>query len=435
MTSFLRAAAGVALGVFAFCGAAAAGSPDLSLQKEVDDYLLEAEGASNGNPGAVTWEFKGGLRWKTADGAFEGKIGGRLMFDWKWITSDDFDSDVTADGGFLRRCRLAMDGTIYHNSEFKLEVDFAGGPSSAPDPKDVYVGLKKLPLHAHLRMGHFKEPFSLEELTGANQDSFIEQASPTNAFAPSRNLGFMIEHVLTEAKRISLAYGLFREVDDDIQIMEDGEYAFTVRVCAWLLEDEETNRVLHVGFGFSLRDPPGESVRYRVRPGVNMGERLVDTNTVAADDVTLFNFEILFTWKGFHFQAEFIAADVDGGSAGANPMFSGFYVELGYFLTGESRAYDKKKFSCGFTKPRRNFHDGGGGRGAVQIVFRYDTLDLDDDGVLGGTQDSFTVGVNWHWNPNTRVMFNVIFVDVEQGAGGSFDGSETLFVMRLQLHF
>jgi phosphate-selective porin OprO/OprP len=277
----------------------------------------------------------------------------------------------------------------------------------------------------------------MEEMGSSKYISFVERSAPTGTFSPSRNLGFDFEHVFTEAKRVCLEYGIFREVDDDIQIMEDGAYALTLRLCAWFLEDEETHRVLHVGFGFSLRDPPGESVRYRSRQGVGFGDRSIDTGTIGADEVTLFNFEIALVWKSFHFQAEFFAASVDGGDVGVDADFSGFYVEIGWFITGESRNYDKKKFLMDRTKPKKIFHDGGGGFGAVQLVFRFDTVDLSDGSIVGGELDTFTVGVNWHWNPNCRIMVNVVFADVTDGggAGGTGTGDLTTLVMRLQFDF
>ncbi len=37
--------------------------------------------------------------------------------------------------------------------------------------------------------------------------------------------------------------------------------------------------------------------------------------------------------------------------------------------------------------------------------------------VRGGEMDTISPGVNWHFNANTRAMFNYIYADVETGAG------------------
>ena len=83
-----------------------------------------------------------------------------------------------------RRIRLFISGTVYKNVGFKIQVDFAGGPDSAPDPKDVWFSLKKIFLNGTVKMGHFKEMFGLEELTSSKYISFIERSTVTNAFAP-----------------------------------------------------------------------------------------------------------------------------------------------------------------------------------------------------------------------------------------------------------
>ena len=42
------------------------------------------------------------------------------------------------------------------------------------------------------------------------------------------------------------------------------------------------------------------------------------------------------------------------------------------------------------------------------MVARYNALDLNDNGINGGMLDSFTLGVNWFWNPNMKVQVNYI---------------------------
>jgi phosphate-selective porin OprO/OprP len=173
-------------------------------------------------------------------------------------------------------------------------------------------------------------------------------------------------------------------------------------------------------------------VRYRARPGTGKGDRFVDTGSVAADEAILFNFELLFIWRSFHAQLEFFLADVSAPSGvAAEPQFSGWYVEVGYWVTGEARKY--KGGVCDRTSPRKNFHGGDGGWGAWQVAVRFDSLDLIDDTIVGGEQVTYTLGVNWHWNPNARVMFNVIFANVEEP--GTPDIDIEVFQMRFQFDF
>jgi phosphate-selective porin OprO/OprP len=43
-----------------------------------------------------------------------------------------------------------------------------------------------------------------------------------------------------------------------------------------------------------------------------------------------------------------------------------------------------------------------------QLGLRYDTMDLNDAGVLGGKMDTITAGVNWYWRSNFKFMVNYV---------------------------
>ena len=115
-------------------------------------------------------------------------------------------------------------------------------------------------------------------------------------------------------------------------------------------------------------------------------------------------------------------------NSGRKSGFLGWYFEIGWFITGEVRPYKGGKWQR--VKPIELFHDAPG-KGAWQIAYRYDFFDIDDAGFVG-EQTIHTVGVNWHWNKNTRVMFNVMFASVE---GNDSDGDVTSFITRFQFDF
>ena len=76
-------------------------------------------------------------------------------------------------------------------------------------------------------------------------------------------------------------------------------------------------------------------------------------------------------------------------------------------------------------------------RGAWELALRYEEIDLTDAGVTGGEASAWTFGINWHWNPNMRVMFNVFYAEttVPGAIGGGFTGDTTAFGMRWQVDF
>ena len=54
---------------------------------------------------------------------------------------------------------------------------------------------------------------------------------------------------------------------------------------------------------------------------------------------------------------------------------------------------------------------GKDGLGAFELALRYDRLDLSDTPVLaraGNDASSWTLGLNWYFNPYAKLMFNYI---------------------------
>src|SRR3546814_13399237 len=72
----------------------------------------------------------------------------------------------------------------------------------------------------------------------------------------------------------------------------------------------------------------------------------------------------------------------------ADPEFFGGAVEAGLYLTDDTRSYRSGMFrGIKVKKPV-----GSGGIGAWQVNLRYDHLDLNDDGIVGGKQDGYKIG-------------------------------------------
>ena len=112
------------------------------------------------------WEFKwkNGFQLNSPDGQFKLKFGGRINLDFSFADTDAAVEGLLGpieDGNEFRRARLVFSGTIYNNVEFKAEYDFAGGSA---DFTDIYLGLRETPV-GNIRIGHFFEPFSIEQHT------------------------------------------------------------------------------------------------------------------------------------------------------------------------------------------------------------------------------------------------------------------------------
>ncbi len=183
--------------------------------------------------------------------------------------------------------------------------------------------------------------------------------------------------------------------------------------------------------------------------------RFVDTGNFAATGDSILGAEAAGIFGPLHVAGEaqwlkargYKAGDVSTGtdafSGGntaivpvSNPGFFGAYGEVGYFLTGDTRGYKRGDGTWSRTKVLKPISKGGAG--AIQIIGRYEYLDLSDDDLVngptnnfatgatslaalnsrlgrGGTQSSYIVGVNWYLNDYLRLMLNYGRVEVEGG--------------------
>jgi len=68
------------------------------------------------------------------------------------------------------------------------------------------------------------------------------------------------------------------------------------------------------------------------------------------------------------------------------------------------------------------------------LAARYSTVDLSDSDIKGGEEQNFTAGLNWYLNPNTRLMFNYVYADLEKRADVK-DDDINVFQARFQVDF
>ncbi len=202
------------------------------------------------------------------------------------------------------------------------------------------------------------------------------------------------------------------------------------------MQGEDDTCLLHIGGAYQIRDGKFDAasgrdvVRFRARPEIRNGHtpglpQFVDTGLIGADAVHTLAAEAALIWGPFSVQAEYTAAIVDdattGGVARGSAMFQGWYTQVSYFLTGESRAYDRRLGRFGRVTPQQNLwtmaDDGCGQKrpcwhtGAWELAARYSVIDLNDSGIFGGEMRNTTLGLNWHWNVNTRLQANYIFTE------------------------
>ena len=401
-----------------------------------------AADSSDGAGWKTTW--KNGLSWKSADGQFSARFGGRVLLDFAAISENDALKTTLGGNGTgveFRAARLNTKGTAYGRLAWKAEYDFAGG-----NVKDVWIALKKVPVVGTVKFGYFKEPFSLEELASSRFITFMERGLPI-ALSPGRSTGVQINDQAFD-QRATWAVGFFREMEDDFGdakgFSDSSAYQLTGRFTGVPIYQEDGGQVLHLGVSYShkFRDIGGnEDLRWKARPESHLAPTVANSGDLDSDGADLLNIELAGVAGPLSLQAEYTSAWADLGVARGTSRSCGAYFEASYFLTGEHRNYDLKK---GVFARNRILEPLGEGWGAWQIAVRFSRLKLlDEDGVNAGNIRDITVGLNWYLLSNFRMTANYIYSDVENapyvatGNGPKLyaNGNANIFQMRAQVDF
>jgi phosphate-selective porin OprO/OprP len=387
------------------------------IRQVVETEMAEA---SKDQPEITT---EGKFEVTSADKEFSFRVGGRIQVDAATYSEDQLQHN---DGTEFRRARLFVQGRLWDTWGYKLQYDFTGsGRDGLQDAYLDYNGIDKF----KIRTGHFKEPFSLQNMTSSKYITFMERALP-HVFTPSRNLGVSL---MSGGRNWTAAAGMFGEGRDSAGGEADEGYGFSGRLTYG--PNLADGSQLHLGGSASYRDTGSDDlVRLRERPESHLTDvRLVDTGNIDTDSYSRFVMESAWIKGPFSIAGEYYYLLLDRAIAD-NPSLdlSGYYLEGGWFLTGESMNYSASKGAFGKITPKRNV--GKGGFGAWQIAARFSNVNLTDKDIDGGEERNLTLGVNWFTTPNIR--FSANYVNVLKVDGGPASGDEPdIFQLRSQVEF
>jgi phosphate-selective porin OprO and OprP len=451
---------------------------ELALKNNEIKALSEFAAEANG-PESAHVSLKDGIHFATKDGNFSAGINGRMQIDSQVNNQsfatpmDGYYNNVSGstatngmpaslnDGVALRRGRLGVEGTFFKKTDYKFEYDFTRGNGlNAGGITDAYVRYN-FSKPFSVKIGAFKEPFSLEEATSNRYTSFIERNMAVNTFVDNLNtykLGIGGNYA-TDRWQIgsslqtegvggySNAYGNSALTSNNGSASNntgsasnnnggvnrnggggDTSWEVNTRVSGvpWMASK---TKFLHVGASGSFINinnnytsngtynnggliyANGLGGNVDRSPILNTGNLTSTGNqnlatAHQANNVTRFGGESALVYGPFSAQGEYILNNVSGKGYN-NAALAGAYGYVTYFVTGESRNYKAKTASWDRLKPNRNF-DMKGGMGAWELVAGYDWMNLNSGGVLGGSADVVKGGINWYPHSHLRVMANYL---------------------------
>jgi len=332
-------------------------------------------------------------------GGSEVSFEGMVQFD-----HNDFDSDVARLNGD------ALDGSDADSELRRAEIVLKGkGPGmfnwvigyDAKADKFLDTNLQyRLSGVTTLTVGQYKQPNSLEELTSTRHNDFISKAMVTNTFGVARRTGVQLATGGDTWTLTGSAFG--RELTRNLAHGSGYGTRFT-----WA-PINEAGKFLHLGLSAMDFDTDGDVLRLRTRPQADLAaNRLVDTSTITrADRQQTLGVEGLWVNGPVKLQSEYMQSTVQRYAG--QPDFTGnsWYVAGVWNVTGETWTYAKGLVNTVLPNDPAS--------GMWQLGLRYDSIDLDDSGILGGQMDSWTAGVNWYWRSNYKFALNYVAVQADR---------------------
>jgi|HubBroStandDraft_1064217.scaffolds.fasta_scaffold71761_1 phosphate-selective porin OprO/OprP len=373
----------------------------------------------------------GGLVVADPSGASAVHVGTLVQFDSREFFQDG--GGVLNNGFFLRRARLILDGQLDKIYLFQFVPEFgngSGGTANAVTILDANVTIA--PTQAlQFKAGKYKDPIGLEELQ-ADQNTFFVERSLANDLDPNRDVGAeFLGNVNGGAVNYSL--GLFNGTPDNLSSSGNSSYDNDKDVVGRLfLEPFVANRnSLLQGLGFGVA---GDLGREKTHNAVTSGYKTDGQQTffsynsaVYVDgDVWRISPQAYYYHGSFGAIAESVESTINARpTAPTATVFppkvtvenKASAITLSYVLTGEDSTY------TGVT-PIHPFSLSGGTWGALQVVARWEDLDIDHDAFVGksplaspitNADKATAVGAGFNWYLSKPVRISLDFFDTRFG--------------------
>jgi phosphate-selective porin len=268
----------------------------------------------------------------------------------------------------LRRARITMTGDFMEDFDFKIEGDFeqsdaaitalrtvnvnTGATTTVTNSNrvefsatDIFVNWHHYP-EANIKVGQYKAPFGLENLTPDTQILTIERSLPTGALTPERQIGVMLwgkplTSMWPDQKDLVTYYaGVFNGNGRNFNNNDNNEFMYVGRVelMPWKGEVMGQEAQLRLGADYLFsRDENGTNISPPLNLRVNADGSLTSYVLASAAERNSYSVDAALRIGRFDLIAEYLNSNVDGrfvNGVTSIPDFEakGGYVQGSYFI-------------------------------------------------------------------------------------------------------
>jgi len=351
-----------------------------------------------------------------------------------------FGATALKDRFRLRRARITLTGDFAEQFDFKIEGDFEQSDAAITALKsvdlatgktttvsnsnrtefsgtDIFINWHAIP-EANLKIGQWKAPFGLEQITPDTQIFTIERSLPTGALTPERQIGVQLwgkplTDILPDEKDLVTYYaGVFNGNGRNFNNNDNNEFMYVTRLelQPWkgTVMGQEASLKLSGDYLFS-RDETGTNISPALNLKVNDDGSLTSFTLPGPDERHGYSFDAWFKLGPFDLIGEYLDAKVRSRNGAFNNFeANGFYVQASYFLLPKT----------------------------IQAVVKWEHLNpgqLGNDGI-----SSITGGVNYYIHgDNIKAMANYVHTwsDFRQANPQFGDDQFDEVLLRMQVVF
>ena len=282
-------------------------------------------------------------------------LGGFIQANFEGIDVSPFEgrfgSTALKERFRLRRARINLTGDFAEQFDFKIEGDFenSDGISSsrtAFSGTDIFVNWHQFP-EAQIKVGQWKAPFGLEQLTPDTSLYIIERSLPTGAITPERQIGVQLwgkpfTNVWPDEKDLLTYYaGIFNGNGRNTTINDNNNFMYVGRLELQPFKGKILGQDSSLKLGADVlnsRDDKGTNISQSLNLLVNADGSLSPYVLPGADERTAWSVDAWLKLGPFDLIGEYLDEYVNGRTVnGVAPGFAdfttnGYYITAAYFL-------------------------------------------------------------------------------------------------------
>src|SRR5437016_6321613 len=250
----------------------------------------------------------------------------------------------------LRRARINLTGDFAENFDFKVEGDFEqsdGTSSNRTDfsATDIFVNWHQFP-EVQIKVGQWKAPFGLEQITPDTTLLLAERSLPTGAITPDRQVGAQLwgkpfTNIWPAQKDLLTYYaGIFNGNGRNTTVNDNNNFMYVGRLELMLFKGKIFGQDSSLKLGADVlnsRDDKGTNISQTLNLLVNADGSLSPFVLPTADERTAWSVDAWLKLGPFDLIGEYLEEYVNGRTVNGVPGMpdfttNGYYITAAYYL-------------------------------------------------------------------------------------------------------